>query len=89
CGCGGYLAYALQLNARDRAPAWRHGLVYSPVVLVLIVALALSAAWSVKRGFADAGGFEFGWFHGYHEAMNSVRNAKAIFLVLALLPLWT
>jgi hypothetical protein len=28
-GCGGYLAYALQLNARDRAPAWRHGLVYS------------------------------------------------------------
>lgn len=89
CGCGGYLAYALQLNARDRAPAWRHALVYSPVVLVLIAALALSAAWSVKRGFSDAGGFAFGWFHGYHEAMNSVRNAKAIFLVLALLPLWT
>lgn len=89
CGCGGYLAYALQLNARDRAPAWRHALVYSPAVRVLIVALALSAAWSVKRGFADAGGFAFGWFHGYHEAMNSVRNAKAIFLVLALLPLWS
>lgn len=89
CGCGGYLAYALQLNARDRAPAWRHALVYSPAVVVLILALALSAAWSVKRGFADAGGFAFGWFHGYHEAMNSVRNAKAIFLVLALLPLWT
>lgn len=89
CGCGGYLAYALQLNARDRAPAWRHALVYSPVVLLLIAALALSAAWSMKRGFADAGGFEFGWFQGYHEAMNSVRNAKAIFLVLALLPLWT
>lgn len=88
CGCGGYLAYALQLNARDRAPAWRHGLAYSPVVVVLILALALSAAWSVKRGFADAGGFSFGWFQGYHEAMNSVRNAKAIFLVLALLPLW-
>ena len=89
CGCGGYLAYALQLNARDRAPAWRHALVYSPAVLVLIVALALSALWSVHRGFADAGGFVFGWFHGYHEAMNAVRNAKAIFLVLALLPLWT
>ncbi|MEO6280403.1 hypothetical protein [Roseateles sp.] len=89
CGCGGYLAYALQLNARDRAPAWRHALVYSPAVLVLILALALSALWSVKRGFADAGGFSFGWFHGYHEAMNSVRNGKAIFLVLALLPLWT
>ncbi|WP_457350540.1 hypothetical protein [Roseateles sp. P5_D6] len=89
CGCGGYLAYALQLNARDRAPAWRHGLVYSPVVVVLMMALALSAAWSIRRGFADAGGFTFGWFHGYHEAMNSVRNAKAIFLALALLPLWT
>jgi len=88
-GCGGYLAYALQLNARDRAPAWRHAVVYSPAVLVLILALALSAAWSMKRGFADAGGFAFGWFQGYHEAMNSVRNAKAIFLVLALLPLWT
>ncbi|WP_293503114.1 hypothetical protein [Roseateles sp.] len=88
CGCGGYLAYALQLNARDRAPAWRHALAYSPVVVVLILALALSAAWSMKRGFADAGGFTFGWFQGYHEAMNSVRNAKAIFLVLALLPLW-
>ena len=36
CGCGGYLAYALQLNARDRAPAWRHGLAYSPLVMVLI-----------------------------------------------------
>lgn len=89
CGCGGYLAYALQLNARDRAPAWRHGLAYSPAVVVLILALALSAAWSVKRGFSDAGGFAFGWFQGYHEAMNSVRNAKALFLVLALLPLWT
>ncbi|WP_457418875.1 hypothetical protein [Roseateles sp. P5_E7] len=89
CGCGGYLAYALQLNARDRAPAWRHALVYSPAVRVLILVLALSTLWSVKRGFADAGGFSFGWFHGYHEAMNSVRNAKALFLVLALLPLWT
>ncbi len=89
CGCGGYLAYALQLNARDRAPAWRHGLVYSPLGIVLMGALALSAAWSMRRGFADAGGFVFGWFHGYHEAMNSVRNAKAIFLALSLLPLWT
>lgn len=89
CGCGGYLAYALQLNARDRAPAWRHGLAYSPVVVLLILALAASAAWSLHRGVADAGGWVFGWFQGYHEPMNSVRNAKALFLVLALLPLWT
>ena len=89
CGCGGYLAYALQLNARDRAPAWRHGLLYSPAVRVLILALALSAAWSIQRGFVDAGGFAFGWFHGYHEPMNSLRNGKALFLVLALLQIWT
>lgn len=89
CGCGGYLAYALQLNARDRAPAWRHALLYSPVVLAVVLALALSTLWSVKRGFDDAGGFVFGWFQGYHEAMNSVRNAKALFLALVLLPLWT
>lgn len=89
CGCGGYLAYALQLNARDRAPAWRHALVFSPAVLVLLLALVLSTLWSVKRGFDDAGGFVFGWYQGYHEAMNSVRNAKALFLALVLLPLWT
>lgn len=89
CGCGGYLAYALQLNARDRAPAWRHALVYSPAAVVLIGALALSTLWGVKRGFDDAGGFAFGWFHGYHEAMNSVRNAKALLLALVMLPLWT
>ncbi|MFG6430807.1 hypothetical protein [Roseateles sp. LYH14W] len=89
CGCGGYLAYALQLNARDRAPAWRHALAFSPAVVVLILALVLSTLWGVKRGFDDAGGFVFGWYQGYHEAMNSVRNAKALFLALVLLPLWT
>lgn len=89
CGCGGYLAYALQLNARDRAPAWRHGLVYSPLAVLLLLAFVLSTLWSVKRGFADAGGFRFGWFQGYHEPMNSVRNTKALFLALVLLPLWT
>ncbi|MFG6490632.1 hypothetical protein ACG04R_28520, partial [Roseateles sp. BYS78W] len=67
---------------------WRHALVYSPAVLVLILAVALWTLLSVKRDFDDAGGFAFGWFHGYHEAMNSVRNAKAIFLVRALLPRW-
>ena len=89
CGCGGYLAYALQLNTRDRAPAWRHGLVFSPVVVLLMLGLAASAAWSMRRGFADAGGFQFGWFQGYHEPMNSLRQAKALFLALLMLPLWT
>lgn len=88
CACGGYLAYALQLHARDRAPAWRHALKYSAVARTLLVLLALSAALSVGRGMADAGGFSFGWFQGYMEPMNSWRNAKALFWVLLMLPLW-
>jgi hypothetical protein len=47
-----------------------------------------STLWSMKRGFADAGGFSFGWFQGYHEPMNSVRLAKSLFLAMLLLPLW-
>lgn len=88
CACGGYLAYALQLHAWDRAPAWRHALKYSAVARTLLVLLALSAALSVGRGMADAGGFSFGWFQGYMEPMNSWRNAKALFWVLLMLPLW-
>lgn len=88
CACGGYLAYALQLSARDRAPAWRQALKYSAVARVLMLLLALSTALGIWRGFQQAGGFEFGWFQGYMEPMNSWRNAKALFWVLLMLPLW-
>ncbi|MBB1075275.1 hypothetical protein HUU62_12730 [Rhodoferax sp. 4810] len=54
----------------------------------LVGLLALSVLWSLGRGFADAGGFVFGWFQGYHEPMNSVRLAKSLFLALLLWPLW-
>jgi hypothetical protein len=48
----------------------------------------VATAISIYRGFADAGGFRFGWYQGYHEPMNSVRVGKSFFLALLLLPLW-
>ena len=88
CAAGGYAALALSLPPRDRAPAWRHALGFSPLAQLLMLLFAGSLLLSMQRGFADAGGFVFGWFQGYHEAMNSVRLTKSFFLVLLLLPLW-
>ena len=61
----------------------------SVVIGGLFVGLfGLSTLGSLGRGLADAGGFSFGWFQGYHEPMNSVRLAKSLFLALLLWPLW-
>ena len=49
---------------------------------------ALSTISAMVRGFADAGGFNFGWFQGYLEPMNSVRIAKSFFAALLFIPLW-
>ena len=57
-------------------------------VWLLAGLFAIGTAVSIFRGFADAGGFSFGWFQGYHEPMNSIRVGKSIFLALLLLPLW-
>jgi hypothetical protein len=55
----------------------------------LMVALfAASTLLSTARGFADAGGFSFGWFQGYREPMNSLRLSKPFFFALLLWPLW-
>ena len=85
---GGNLGFALGLGPRERAPAWRQGLAYPSVTLALMAALAASTLQGLWQGVHDAGGWQFGWFQGYHEPMNAVRNSKAIFLVLLLLPLW-
>lgn len=85
---GGNLGFALGLGPRERAPAWRQGLAYPSVTLALVAALAVSTLQGLWQGVHDAGGWQFGWFQGYHEPMNAVRNSKAIFLVLLLLPLW-
>ncbi|MET0520320.1 MAG: hypothetical protein ABW005_15980, partial [Burkholderiaceae bacterium] len=85
---GGYGALAFALPPRERVPIWRQALAYSPLVKLLLLAFAGSTLWAMQRGFADAGGFAFGWFQGYHEPMNSLRQAKSYFLALLLLPLW-
>ena len=40
----------------------------------------------MARGFADAGGFVFGWDQGYDGPMNSLRLAKSFFLALLVTP---
>lgn len=49
--------------------------------------MALSLLISLARGFADAGGFVFGWYQGYDGPMNAVRIGKSFFLALLLMPL--
>jgi len=44
----------------------------------------LLALW---RGFADAGGFNFDWFAGYSDALNSWRVFKSLGLALLFIPL--
>ena len=86
---GGYAraAWARSVNgglsgARRRRPVL-------PLLAWLLIGLfVLSTLVAMVRGFADAGGFKFGWFQGYHEPMNSVRLAKSFFEALLLLPLW-
>lgn len=58
--------------------------VWGPLVALFAVATVVS----MFRGFADAGGFQFGWFQGYHEPMNSVRLAKSWLAAVLMLPLW-
>jgi hypothetical protein len=55
---------------------------------LLMALFAMATVVSMFRGFADAGGFSFAWFHGYHESMNSVRLAKSYLAALLVLPLW-
>ncbi len=55
---------------------------------LMLLLFAASTLVAMARGFADAGGFSFGWFQGYHEPMNSLRLAKSFFLALLVMPLW-
>ena len=55
---------------------------------LLVASFAAALIVSMTRGFADAGGFIWGWWQGYHEPMNSLRVAKSFFLAMLLAPLW-
>lgn len=78
-GC--YARLALERNAPSAA---------RPVSRLLVIVAAGTAAAIVialARGFADAGGFQFGWYQGYDGPMNSLRIGKSFFLALLLVPL--
>lgn len=49
--------------------------------------LVLWGGVSLIRGCIDAGGFEFGWFQGYGDSLNSLRAGKSLFFAFLLLPL--
>ena len=94
---GGYARLALQrvpAAAAIAGPSPRRGTgnaergTVSVFVWLLLLAFGASVLIAMWRGFADSGGFLFGWFQGYHESMNSVRIGKSFFLAALLLPLW-
>lgn len=86
---GGYARLALAtLPEGGTAPPRRDGSRLSMLSWLLLILFGLSVLGSMLRGFSDAGGFEFGWFQGYLEPMNSVRLAKSFFLAALLLPLY-
>jgi hypothetical protein len=86
--CGGYAALALGAAAQARAPMWQRPLAWSALAKLLLALFAASLALAVWRGVEQAGGWRFGWWQGYHEPMNSLRQGKSLFLALLLLPLW-
>ncbi|MCV2350918.1 hypothetical protein [Paucibacter sp. Y2R2-4] len=88
CAAGGYVALGLGAGIKDSVSSWRRPLSFSAGVWILMLAFAGSVLLSIERGFADAGGFQFGWYQGYHEAMNSLRLGKSYLMALWLLPLW-
>lgn len=86
---GGYGRRALRPSGYGEAGHSRPSLLDPVAMQWLLVGLfALATLGAMFRGFADAGGFAFGWFQGYHEPMNSARLAKSIFEALLLMPLW-
>jgi hypothetical protein len=52
-----------------------------------VVALLATSLIGLVRGWIDAGAAPLGWFQGYTEPLNSLRVAKSVLFVLALLPL--
>ena len=82
------LAFLPKASPPGRTGKRRGGAGFAAVGWLLALLFASSTLLAVYRGFEDAGGFRFDWFHGYQEAMNSVRVGKSFFLALSLLPLW-
>jgi hypothetical protein len=56
----------------------------SCAVVLAVAGLTLAGLW---RGVVDAGGWQFAWFQGYTEPLNSLRVGKSALHALLLLPL--
>jgi len=77
---GGYALYVVDGEPRSSQRI-------SFLLLILASLMSASILISMGRGFADAGGFVFGWFQGYDGPMNSLRVGKSFFMALLLIPL--
>lgn len=91
CAAGGYARLAIS-PFPDAAQIYvaeeKTNLKTKKLGWLLVFLLAGTTAIAIVRGVADGGGWDFGWYQGYMQPMNSVRVAKALFLALILLPLW-
>ena len=87
---GGYARLALpRSRAASTSPFHsRRSASVGTFVGLTITLFAVSVLAAMVRGFNDSGGFEFGWYQGYREPMNSLRLAKPFFMALLLWPLW-
>jgi len=59
----------------------------STTLLLLVATYLFLLGIAFVRGTLDAGGFRFGWFHGYEGSMNSLRLAKSFILAALFAPL--
>lgn len=84
--CGGHVRLAGGAESGHRDGSQARGAAATAWLLAGL--LLASTAVAMARGFADAGGFGFGWFQGYREPMNSLRLGKAALAAALLLPLW-
>lgn len=88
-GAGGYASAAWQARTGGITSGSQYRHTGGGIFQWLFIGMfAVSTGIAMARGFLDAGGFSFGWFHGYHEPMNSARLAKCFFAAALLVPLW-
>jgi len=84
----GVIAGAHARIALRGATAAQPGSARLPAIAVgSVIVFAASSGVALWRGFADAGGFVFGWFQSYAEPMNSLRVFKPLLWALLIAPL--
>lgn len=79
---GGYAHWALSQDSASLRPSPSRS--RAAALAFALAAITLVALW---RGVTDAGGWQFAWFQGYTEPLNSLRVGKSVIHALVLLPL--